>query len=719
MNARLIGLLGLALCTVATACNTSSMDGPSPGATDVSVSALGATSMNVAAEQSLRHLRESYGIAGVDEIWAERVNSDFLGMTHTRVMQTVDGVRVLGGEAIVHHAPEGDVVAVTDNLVRDITVDTQPVFGRERSIDMAVQAFGRGHALTQAPEAELVVLRHEGVDYLTWRVQLWQLDGSEESSMPIYFIDAHTREIVMSYDNLQHTSLSDTDKRTYDMNNGTSYSSAVIGDSSDAVALEAHTNAGHSLAYYLDVHNRDSYTGNGTVVKSYVHYSTDYVNAYWDGQRLTYGDGDGVRSAPLTVLDVVAHEFTHAVTSYSANLIYSNESGALNEGTSDIMAAAVEAHVEGVTSGTYEVGEDCWLERSALRYMYDPMQDGRSRDHYSTRYTGFDDNGGVHMNSGIANLFFYLLAEGGQHPKEEHQVATVTGIGIQAAADIWYRALTTYMTSSTNFSGARTATLNATADLFGASSDQHCQVQNAWAEVGVGSVCGGGGDPGTGTELQNGVPVSDLSGSTGDMTYFTMEVPDGATDLAFTISGGSGDADLYVKFGSQPTTSSYDCRPYKSGNSESCTFPTPSAGTWHVAIRAYSSYSGVSLEGSYTASGTGGWSGSASPGMATVDNGEACTSLSVGTSGDASLVQLDLSGTHDYRSILRGTLSHGGITVEAFPTGTFPTGAGTFSLSSRAIAGMSGDASGTWTLCIIDTDGYSDTGVLNTWSVHD
>lgn len=664
-------------------------------------------------------MRESHGIAGVDEIWAERVEVDYLGMTHTRIMQTVDNIPVFGGEAIVHHSPEGDVVAVTDALVRDLSVDTKPAFGRERSIDLAVQAFGRGHKLTQDPAAELVVFRHEDVDHLTWRVQLWQLDGSAESSMPVYFIDAHTGDIVLSYDNLQHVSLSDSDKQTYDMRNGTSYASAVIADSSDAVANEAHTNAGHTLAYYLAVHNRDSYTGTGTVVRSYVHYSSNYVNAYWDGQRLTYGDGDNVTSKPLTVLDVVAHEFTHAVTTNTANLVYSNESGALNEGTSDIMAAAVEAHVEGITDGTYLVGENCWLAAPALRFMYDPTRDGKSRDHYSTRYTGFDDNGGVHMNSGIANLFFYLLAEGGQHPKTQHRVAPVTGIGIEAAADIWYRALSTYMTSSTKFAGARTATLNAAADLFGATSEQHCQVQNAWAEVGVGSPCGGGDPgPGPGTELQNGVPVSNLSGTTGDMAYFTMTVPAGATNLSFTMSGGSGDADMYVKFGSQPTTTSYDCRPYKSGNSESCTFAAPSAGTWHVAIHAYSSYSGVTLTGSFTPPSTGGWSGSASPGMATVDNGQACTSLTVSGSGSSSEAKLDLSGTHDYRSILRGTLAHNGVTVDAFPTGTFASGAGTFSLSARAVSGLSGDASGTWTLCIIDTDAYGDTGVLNTWSVH-
>lgn len=723
MRARFLGSLSLALATAAAGCSTSSTGDDSHISSNTLFSKVDAESLNLAAELSLQHLSNNHAqyLDGVDQVWTKRVDVDELGMAHTRIEQTLNGVPVFGGEAIVHLSADGKAKSVTDNLIRNLAVDTKPAFDQERAIDLAaIQALGKSQKLVRDPEVELVVYRHEDTDHLAWRVSMMQVDDSRHASMPVVLVDAHSGSIIHSYDNLQTASLSDSDKQTYNMRNGTSYGSAIIGDSSDAVALEAHTNAGHALAYYLDVHGRDSYTGNGTVVRSYVHYSNNYVNAYWDGSRLTYGDGDGVTSAPLTVLDVVAHELSHAVTTYTANLTYSNQSGALNEATSDIMAAAVEHYVEGgVTSGTYLVGEDCWLAAEALRFMFDPTRDGRSRDHYSTRYTGFDDNGGVHMNSGIANLFFYLLSEGGEHPKAQHRVAPVTGIGLDKAANIWYRALSVYMTSSTNFAGARTATLNATADLFGASSAEHCQVQNAWAEVGVGSPCGGTDpDPDPGSELQNGVPVTGLSGSTGDMIFFTLEVPAGASNLAFTMSGGSGDADMYVRFGSQPTTSAYDCRPYKSGNNETCTFASATAGTWHVAIRAYSSYSGVSLVGSFDTSGGSGWSGSATPNMATVDNGSACTSLTVSGSGSAADVKLDLSGTHDYRSILRATLAHNGTTVQAFGTNTFANGAGSFSLSDRAVSGFSGDPAGTWTLCIIDTDAYGDSGVLSSWSVH-
>jgi Zn-dependent metalloprotease len=678
--------------------------------------------LGVAAELAMQHLfdNEAVYLAGVDEIWTRSVQVDELGMAHTRVMQTQGGVPVLGGEAIVHLAPSGEVAAVTDNLVQNLAVDTSPRLGAERALDLALIHFGDARRLTREPEIDLMVLRHDGDDHLAWRVQLARLDGSKHASMPVYFIDAHTGDRILSYDNLKTTSLSDADKRTHDMRNGTSYSAAVVADSSDAVANAAHVHAGYALDYYLTRHNRDSFDGNGTLVRSYVHYSTNFVNATWNGSVLTFGDGDNVKSAPLVVLDVVAHEFTHGVTDFSADLIYQNESGALNEASSDILAAAVEFHVEGLTDGTFLVGEDCWLAAPALRFMHNPTQDGKSREHYSTRYTGFEDNGGVHMNSGIANLFFYLLSQGGQHPNPAHRVAPVTGIGIQPAADIWYRALTQYMTSSTNFAGARTATINAATDLFGATSDQVCQVKNAWAEVGVGASCSAAPPPPPPPSpvLQNGVPVTGLSASTGTMLMFTMDVPAGASNLVFQISGGTGDADLYVRFGAPPTTSTYNCRPYLDGNNETCTVAAPSAGTWHVGVRAYSSFSGLTLRGSFTAGGGTGWSGSASPNLALVDNGQACHTLAVTGTGNAADVKLDIAGRHDYRSSLRGTLAHNGVTVAAFPTGTFGNGAGNYSFTARAVSGLSGSATGDWTLCIIDTDAYGDTGALASWSVH-
>jgi serine protease len=163
----------------------------------------------------------------------------------------------------------------------------------------------------------------------------------------------------------------------------------------------------------------------------------------------------------------------------------------------------------------------------------------------------------------------------------------------------------------------------------------------------------GGGDDGGGSDgvLENGTPVTDLSGASGDELRFTMDVPSGASDLSFQMSGGSGDADLYVQFGSEPTTSSYDCRPYNYGNDETCDFASPSAGTWHVMVRGYDSFSGVDLVGSYTADDGGGDDGGDSPSGCPSGYEEYTGSLSGGRGTSAyepdGSYYYSGSGTHD------------------------------------------------------------------------
>ncbi len=147
-------------------------------------------------------------------------------------------------------------------------------------------------------------------------------------------------------------------------------------------------------------------------------------------------------------------------------------------------------------------------------------------------------------------------------------------------------------------------TLKNTARAFpGTCSQCGTGIVDANAAVLDGGSGGGGGGP---TELTNGTPETGLAGGSGEQLFFTLEVPAGQASLDFDMSGGSGDADLYVKFGSAPTTSSYDCRPYLNGNNESCSFSNPAAGTWHVMINGYTSFAGVSLTGTYAGGGGGG-----------------------------------------------------------------------------------------------------------------
>jgi thermolysin len=221
-----------------------------------------------------------------------------------------------------------------------------------------------------------------------------------------------------------------------------------------------------------------------------------FMNAAYLGDGIVmYGEGlpPGVTAGGQTWdylaggLDIVAHELTHGVTEYSSDLIYENESGALNEAFSDIMGAAAEFFFQERGTGSLRaewlIGEDVIRPRG-LRNMANPAAYG-DPDHYSVRFTGDDDNGGVHINSSIASLAFYLAIEGGPHPRTG---AVVQGVGFanrEQIEKVFYRAFTELMPSNTNFSQARAITLQAARDLYGAGSAAERAITEAWNAVGV------------------------------------------------------------------------------------------------------------------------------------------------------------------------------------------------------------------------------------------
>jgi serine protease len=226
--------------------------------------------------------------------------------------------------------------------------------------------------------------------------------------------------------------------------------------------------------------------------------------------------------------------------------------------------------------------------------------------------------------------------------------------------------------------------------------------------------------PSGGGALTNGVAKTGLSGGSSSETFFTLNVPSGASDLSFAMSGGSGDADLYVKYGSQPTTSSYDCRPWKSGNNETCNISTVQAGTYHVMIRAYSAYSNVSLVGSYTENSGGGNQNFYQNGnnVSIPDNntGGVTSDINVNRSGNAGTVEIKFDIVHTWR---------GDLSVKIIA----PNGASA-SLHDRTNSNDSTDnlsktvsvnassvsASGIWKLEVIDHAG-GDTGYIDSWSI--
>ncbi|RXR20891.1 T9SS type A sorting domain-containing protein [Flavobacterium amnicola] len=269
----------------------------------------------------------------------------------------------------------------------------------------------------------------------------------------------------------------------------------------DNGALDGHWGAEKTYDYFKNVHARNSFNNAGAAIKSYIHYNLvaagypDNNNAFWNGSVMTYGDGSGTGGFDiLTSLDVAAHEIGHAVCTNTANLTYSNESGAMNEGFSDIWAACVEYYAA-PTKQTWLIGED--IERRSghvsLRSMSNPNAEGQPDTYKGTSwYTGTGDNGGVHYNSGVLNHWFYILSVGKSGTNDIGNAFNVTGITIDKAAKIAYRLEANYLSANSNYANARTGGIQAAIDLYGAGSPEVIATTNAFYAVGIGAAYSGG-----------------------------------------------------------------------------------------------------------------------------------------------------------------------------------------------------------------------------------
>jgi len=292
----------------------------------------------------------------------------------------------------------------------------------------------------------------------------------------------------------------------------------------DGANVDAHVYSGYTYDYYFKRFERRGFDGNNRSIRGIVHpinrsefqnYPIEdvidfLVNAFWCGGCGSDGNGmmlfgEGlptgffIASTGQSVtwvagaIDVVAHEFTHAVTGYSSGLIYLRESGALNEAFSDIMGTSVEFWVNSTgarsKAGNYIIGEDWFTPNrpgsvAGIRSMSNPTSFG-DPDHYSRRYTGTEDNGGVHINSGIVNHVFYLAIEGGTNRTSGLAVTGVGGANREQMERVFYRAFTQFLPANATFSIARQATLRAATDLYGGTSPAFRAVEQAWTAVGV------------------------------------------------------------------------------------------------------------------------------------------------------------------------------------------------------------------------------------------
>lgn len=654
---------------------------------------LGRGTVEGAALGFARRVGPLYRVDGSEELAAARTMRDELGQVHVKLQQYHLGLEVEGAEVYLHADEEsGAIHALTGRFFPTTGLPREPWVGAEDALtDAALEAGILEGRVLDHPRLTYVV--QDAKVYLAWTAQVEHVaDG-----LPIIdqvYADAMGSGLVAA----RGVTKPALNRKIYNANHGTSLPGTLMfsegGSSSDLDAMGAYNHAGSWHSYMSTKHGRDSFNGSGGVMTTSVHLGNNYVNAYWNGSQTAFGDGDGSQASSLARdLDVVAHEWTHALTDYTADLAYQSDSGALNEAMSDIFAASVSAWKDGaVSANTWKIGEACWTPATsgdALRYMNNPTQDGSSKDYYPERMypssctpSSSNDYCGVHYNSGIGNLAYQLLVSGGTHPRGKTTV-NVPAIGITKAEKIFYRALTYgYMTSSTNFQGARNATAQAATDLY--TTTEVDAVQKCWDAVGA-----PGGAVAV-TTLSNGQIVSNLSGATGSWAYYKIAVPASQTQLVIKIYNGTGDCDLYVKRGAVPTSSSYDYRPYLSGNNETVTVSNPASGDWYIGLYGYSAFSGMSLQATYSGS---------SP---TFTLSLSPTSLSVtkGSSG-SSTVTTAVSGGFSSAISLSASGVPSGATASFNPTSIAAPGSGTSTLTINTGTA----AAGTYTVTVTGTGG--------------
>ncbi|GAA2513236.1 M4 family metallopeptidase [Streptomyces longisporus] len=527
------------------------------------------------ADSARAQTAKDIGLGAKEKLVVRDVVKDADGTLHTRYERTYDGLPVLGGDLVVDTAKSGatkDVIKATNAAIK--VADVTPGITKAAAEQQAVKrAKALGGTKPAADSARKVIWAASGKPVLAYETVIggFQDDGTPNQLHVI--TDATTGKKLFEYQGIENATgtgntqysgtvsltttqsgsnynLTDGDRgghKTYNLNHGTSGTGTLFSQSSNTwgngttsnaatAGADAHYGAAETWDYYKNTFGRSGIKNNGVGAYSRVHYGNSYVNAFWDDGCfcMTYGDGSG-NADPLTSLDVAGHEMTHGVTANTAGLNYSGESGGLNEATSDILGGVgVEFYANNASDpGDYLIGEKINIngDGTPLRYMDKPSKDGGSADSWYSGVGNLD----VHYSSGVANHFFYLLSEGSgakvingvSYNSPTSDGLPVTGIGRDKALQIWYRALTTKWTSTTNYAGARTGTLAAAGELYGTTSAEYKAVQDAWAAVAVGSRSGGGG--GSGTSYENTTPVA---------------IPDNgpAVTSSITVSGRSGNA---------------------------------------------------------------------------------------------------------------------------------------------------------------------------------
>jgi Zn-dependent metalloprotease len=452
--------------------------------------------------------------------FAVQKESRYKGWRFYRMQQVHGGLPVVGGEAVVQAGADGAVMGVVGSLAPDLALPLQPEVSAEAAMARALRSLAAVGSVQVHEAPALQVLRAEeaGRPALAYRAVVEYVDAVDGLRIDEVFANASAAgEPVLARHSRVYTALSRKihdfksacmDSFGFTLPGGLAMSEG--GTTMDTAVQGAYDGTGATYWFYKHLFERDSFDDMGATLVSTVNLKfpagagCSGANAAWIDQKkqMVYGTGDGTNLKNLAQgLDVTAHELTHAVTARTSNLTYSKESGALNEAMSDVIGAATEAWVDsgGSSMGnpamitpsdkTWKIGEEVvipggMIAGDALRYMNNPTADKVSYDYYPERYMGTSDNGGVHLNSGIANLAFYLMSQGGTHPRSKTTVQ-VPAISIEYATALFYLSNTYLLTSSATFKTARYATAHVAHLVFGRCSAEWLSSHMAWDAVGV------------------------------------------------------------------------------------------------------------------------------------------------------------------------------------------------------------------------------------------
>lgn len=485
-----------------------------------------------AVQRALAHLQGAAAAAGKvaagDRFVARTLVVDPDGSEHVRFDRLHQGLRVIGGDLVVHSTPGGAVRDVSLTLAAPLALDVRAPLAERAAAARALAAFPHRGGRVEAQQA---VVYARGAPPLLARDVL--VSGTRADGVPSrlhLILDAQGR-VIDRWDDIQTANDVGTGKTLYsgdvplndsvksgkyslkdatrgkhqvmDMRHTQSLefkfksTDNVWGNNAESdnetVAADAAYGQAMTWDYYKNVHGRLGINDDGRGGRSRVHFGNGIDNAWWDlggCQCMTYGDGSFFN--PVVSIDVAGHEMSHGVTEKTAGLIYSGESGGLNEGTSDIFGTMVEFYANNASdTPDWDIGEKLYnTPGSALRYMAQPSKDGASADCWYSGVGNID----VHYSSGVANHFFFLLSEGTTNgvPSKtcvagNTRVATgngtLAGIGRAKAEKIWYRALDVYMTANETFAKARLDTIKAAEDLYGSGSAEAVAVAAAWTAI--------------------------------------------------------------------------------------------------------------------------------------------------------------------------------------------------------------------------------------------